>query len=416
MSDVPVPVAPTERVAVLDVLRGVAIFGILIANMVVVSGYWFLEEAERAALSTAALDGWVYFFAEILIEAKFYSIFSLLFGIGFAIQLGRADARGVAFPAFFRRRLLGLFLIGAFHAVFLWAGDILLLYALLGLLLVPFRQFSDRELLRAAVVCLVLPIVVYALMLAAAGGGAPPATTEAAAAVREPPEFFRKMLLAFQEGTWFEAWRANLIYILGRWADLFFTVRFPKVFGMFLLGFLVGRSGVAQGILPAPALLRRVVAVALLVGLPASVLSAWLAEQDVWFPTSPLGLLQTTAAAIGVPLLALGYSAGVALLVQGGVGARLLAPLAAPGRMALTNYMLHSLIMTFIFYGWGLGWYGRVGPAATTLLALAICAAQVPLSRWWLARYRYGPVEWLWRQFTYRQRLPLRHGSVAASR
>lgn len=408
MTAIPAPVAPAERVAALDVLRGVAIFGILIANMVVVSGYWFLEEAERAAMPTAALDGWVYLLAEIFIEAKFYSIFSLLFGIGFAIQLNRADARGVVFPTFFRRRLLGLFLIGAFHAVFLWAGDILLLYALLGLLLVPFRQSSDRTLLRAAVICLLLPVVVYVLMLAASGGGGPPPVPDTAGVRDAPPEFFQNMLLAFEEGSWFDAWKANLIYILGRWADLFFTVRFPKVFGMFLLGFLLGRSGVAEGRLPDLALLRRTVWVALGLGLPASVLHAWLAGQDVWFPASPLGLLQTTAATVAVPLLALGYSAAVALLLQRPAGTRLLAPLAAPGRMALTNYMLHSLIMTFIFYGWGLGWYGRIGPAVTTLLAFAICLVQVPLSRWWLSRYRYGPVEWLWRQFTYRQRIPLR--------
>lgn len=407
------PVATAGRIDLLDGLRGAAIFGILIANMMVVSGYFFLSGAERALLPTAAADDVVAFLVRMLLEGKFYSIFSLLFGYGFAVQFASAAARGVEFAPLFRRRLRGLLLIGLAHAVFLWYGDILLLYALLGFLLLRFRQSTDRTLLRVTVACLVLPVVVYLLMLTvslAMGSGAPPA-----ADVGPDPtaEFVAMMTTAWREGSWLESFRANLFGLAGRWVDLFLSVRFPKVFGMFLLGLYLGRRGFGMDLERDRPTLRRVLMAGLAIGLPASAAMSWLEGLEVYFPPSPLGLLQTVVAAIGVPALALAYAAGIALAFGSAWGRRLMGRMGAAGRMALTNYLMHSAIMIVLFYGWGLGWYGRMGPAITTPIALAICAAQVPLSRWWLARFQFGPVEWLWRQYTYGRRLPIRR---AASR
>lgn len=404
------PVAGPERIALLDVLRGASIFGIIIANMLVTSGYWFLSPGEQAALPTAALDGTVEFLIHVLVEAKFYSIFSLLFGIGFAVQWRRAEAKGLAFPALFRRRLLGLALIGFVHAVFIWAGDILFLYALLGFLLVPFHRVSDRALLRAAIICLALPVVVYLVMLAARVG-APLA--DAAATPDEPPAIFQMALDGMQGDSWSAAWRANLVLLVGRWMDLFLSVRFPKVFGMFLLGLYVGRTGIGLDAVRDGGLLRRLAVLGLVIGIPANLLMAWLQGQQVYLPASGLGLLQVVSASIGVPLLALGYAAMLALAFQG-AGHRVLAPLGWAGRMALTNYLTHSVLMVWIFYGIGLGMFGRVGPAGTTVLSLLICLAQVPLSALWLSRFQFGPVEWLWRQFTYRRRIALRRAPALA--
>lgn len=405
------PVPSAERLDVLDVLRGTAIFGILIANIMVVSGYFFLDDAARGALPTADFDGTVDFLVRMLLEGKFYSIFSLLFGYGFAVQLASASARDADFAPLFRRRLRGLMWIGLAHAVFLWHGDILLLYALLGFLLLRFRFSSDQTLLRVAGACLALPLMVYLLMLvirlALGGGGEPPASA-AGGTPEATPEIVAMLIAAFREGSWLEAFRANLIGIVGRWADLFISIRFPKVFGMFLLGFYLGRRGFGTDLGRDTALLSRVFGLGLLVGLPTSAVMSWLEGMEVYLPPSLLGLAQVAAATLGVPALALAYAAGIALAFGAPRGRRLLGVLSPVGRMALTNYLMHSLIMVILFYGWGLGWYGSMGPATTTPIALGICALQVPFSRWWLARYRYGPVEWLWRQYTYRTRLPIR--------
>lgn len=406
------PVSTQDRIAVLDVLRGAAIFGILIANMTVVSGYVFLRPEEQAALSTAATDGVVTQLIHVLLEGKFYSIFSLLFGIGFAVQLGRAAGKGIAFPALVRRRLTGLFLIGLVHAVFIWSGDILLLYALLGFLLVPFHTAGDRTLLVSALTCLALPVLVYLLLLAL-GAGDPFAAMEGAAE-GEGPDFFATLLAGFRGDNWLDAWKANLIMLAGRWVDLFITMRFPKVFGMFLLGLYLGRSGIGLDAGRDRGRLRRVAVLGIAVGVPANVLMTYLQAMGVYLPASGLGLLQVVAAAVGVPLLALGYAAALAWLFASAAGQRLLAPLGWAGRMALTNYLMHSVIMVAIFYGIGLGWFGRLGPTVTTALALLICLIQVPLSRAWLQRFQFGPVEWLWRQFTYRRAIPLRRPMVAA--
>ncbi|HRF83728.1 MAG: DUF418 domain-containing protein [Xanthomonadales bacterium] len=405
------PVERGERLPVLDVLRGVAIFGILVGNMVVFSGYGFLSPAERAALPTPAGDAVAMFLIHVLVDGKFYSLFSLLFGFGFAVQMRRAQAQGGDFPRLFRRRLLGLFLIGLLHAVFVWSGDILMLYAMLGLLLLPLRQLDDRTLLRAVAACLLLPSLAYLGMLAAGVGNpfAPPVDPAAAA---EGPDLFALMLAGFRGDSWAGAWRSNLIQLAGRWVDLFLSVRFPKVLAMFLLGFWLGRRGIGIDPVRDRPLLRRTVAIGLLVGIPANTAMAWLMGRGVYLPASLPGLAQVAAATVGIPLLTLAYAAAVVLAFHAPASRRPMSCFAPPGRMALSNYLMHSVVMTWVFYGWGLGWYGRIGPALTTPLALLTCVAQIGLSAVWLSRFRFGPVEWLWRSFTYRRKVPLRRAGA----
>ena len=404
------PIDGGERLSVLDVLRGVAIVGILIGNMVVFSGFGFLSPSERAELPLANANAIAMFLIHLLVDGKFYSLFSLLFGFGFALQMRRAQSKGHDFPVLFRRRLLALFLIGLLHAVFLWAGDILMLYAMLGLLLLPLRNMSDRTLLRAVAVCMMLPMLVYLAMLAA-GMGDPFAPSTDPAAV-EGPDLFALMLAGFRGDHWMGAWQSNLIQLAGRWIDLFLSVRFPKVLAMFLLGFWLGRRGIGIDPIRDGTLLRRVVVFGVLVGIPANIAMAWLMEQGVYLPASLPGLAQVVVASIGIPALALAYAAAIVLAFHAAVGRRVLSYFAAPGRMALSNYLMHSVVMTAVFYGWGLGWYGQVGPVLTTLLALAFFVVQIGLSSAWLARFKFGPVEWLWRCATYRRWMPLRWNAM----
>ena len=391
----------TERIQTLDILRGIAVGGILLANVLVFFGLFIGPPEMAAALKTVQWDEIALFFDKVFVDGKFYSIFSLLFGIGFGLQLARG---GEAVVSRFKRRLRILLAIGAVHAFLLWFGDILMLYALLGFFMPWFARKSDRELLRWVVILLAIPTALYVVALGAfslfAGGEG------AGAANGGPPAALLPIFEAIGRGGVKDAMVGNLVLVAARWADLFFTVRFPKVLGMFVLGLWVVRSGLLQ---PGAAQRSTLVRWSLLgwaIGLPANVIAALALHRWPYIPPSPGGLLGVVMQAIGIPMLALGYAATVALLVLD--GRRLLNIFAPVGRMALTNYLMHSVICVVLSYGFGFGLWWRIGAAQALGIAAVIILVQIPLSAWWLSRYRFGPVEWIWRRLTYRQPLALR--------
>ena len=385
-----------ERVAALDVLRGIAVGGILMANVIVFFGMTFLSREQLAALATTTADNAAQWFEHIFIDQKFYSIFSLLFGIGFGIQLSRGG--DAALPRF-RRRLRILLAIGAIHAFFIWAGDILMLYALLGFTLPWFARKSNRDLVKWTLMLLATPtalyVIVYAVWLLTG-----PHTSAASSTSGVPPQILR-YFEGIGRGGFKEAFIGNLVFLGGRWADLFATVRFPKVLGMFVLGLWTVRTGIALSPADHREMLRRWRAIGWAIGLPANIAAAWIFARASYLPPSGGGLIGTALQGIGVPLLAIGYAATVGLLVVD--GRRLINIFAPVGRMALTNYLMHSLICITLSYGFGFGMWWRTGPAKAMAIAVAIIAVQIPLSAWWLSHYRYGPIEWIWRRLTYRR-------------
>ena len=205
-----------------------------------------------------------------------------------------------------------------------------------------------------------------------------------------------------------DAFIGNLVFLAARWADLFVTMRFPKVLGMFLLGLWAVRTGLAQA--PPPSAHRAtLVRWSLLgwgVGLPANVIAALALLRWPYLPPSVGGLLGVVMQAVGIPLLALGYAATVGLLVVD--GRRLVNVFAPVGRMALTNYLMHSVIGVALSYGFGLALWWRIGASLAMVIAVAIIVLQIPLSAWWLSRFRFGPIEWIWRRLTYGRPLALR--------
>jgi uncharacterized protein len=389
--------APTfparNRIQALDVLRGVAVAGILFANVLVFFGIFFLPPERAAAFPTAAADSVARFLERAFIEAKFYSIFSLLFGIGFGLQLSMGG--DAALPRF-RRRLKILLAIGAIHAFLIWSGDILMLYALLGFMMPWFARKPDGELLRWTVILLAIPTALYLVGLALwTLVGPAPAVVPSAATM--PPQFLS--ILERVGSSAKGALTGNLVFLAGRWADLFFTARFPKVLGMFVLGLWTVRAGIALDPSAHRSLLVRWSRLGLGLGLPLNLIAAWAAEQWPYLPPSGGGLLGVVMQAVGVPMLALGYAATIGLLmVDGWRCVRVMAPV---GRIALTNYLMHSIICVVLSYGYGFGLWWRVGAAKAMAIALAIVLIQIPLSHWWLSRYRFGPVEWIWRRLTY---------------
>lgn len=382
-----------DRIAAVDALRGFALFGILMANILVLSGWEFLSEAGRTALAGERGASMQRAFHHGLIDGKFYTIFSLLFGAGFALQLSRLNARGADGARIYRRRVLILFAIGIVHSFLIWDGDILTLYALMGLILPLFIRLSDRWLLLsgAALIFIVPPLGIW---LFRALGWAPDlglmALSERLAvglgAVN--PEDGVTWLRREDFAGWFSFVATGPIYA---WGLKIMSWRVPKVLGVMVIGIWLGRRLASGQILDDRRLLWRIALGGLAIGVPANI--AYALRGDVW---------QTDwSSLIGTVPLGFAYAALFALAWPH--AHRALRLFAAPGRMALTNYLLQSSICILIFYGFGFG-FGQIGrwpPPAFYAFALGLYALQVAFSRWWLAHHAQGPMEALWRRLTY---------------
>ena len=402
------PLPPSQRADLLDALRGFALFGVLASNMVGFSGSLneHVDPSTAATLTEFGLD-W-------LMHGKFYSIFSLLFGIGFALQLGRLEARGEG-AARYMRRLAILFGFGLLHIVLLWKGDILALYALMGFVLLLFRGVSDRLLLRWAVILTLAPILWRLAMLGTSFEPRKPFHDVARA-------IFAALGVAGPNGLtgpvstgpdYIDHLKVGLGGPFQRAGGLLQELRPARVLAMFMVGLWIGRHALYAKLDEIVPLLRKALGWGLIIGLPASAAMAWIIQHapdgkrelwDVW---------EATAYSFGVPTLALGYTAGFALLWRG-AARRLLTWFAPAGRMALTNYLTQTLIQSVLFMGWGLGFYGQMSIVWVPLLSIAIFAAQVALSKFWLARFRFGPFEWLWRSLTYGARQPMKRVPLGA--
>ena len=406
------PIGDAERIEVVDVLRGFALCGILFVNIM-----WFKAPGSLGAFSYEGppLDRLVAAGVLALAQGKFFTLFSFLFGWGFATQFLRAEERAAAagFPRRFLRRSAVLGLIGVVHLALLSEGDILLLYAVVGLLLLPLRHSRSEILLRWVKWLLVVPAAVWLLFFGALalGRAFPDGAEDIAASDRETEEAFRTeartTTAAYLEPA-FARTAATRVEIYGRnaWLQL---VLAPTVLAMFVLGLAAGRRDLARHAVDHRALLRRVRTWGLVIGLP---LAALFAAGMSLLPTLSALICLSLNGAVAGPLLAMAYAAGIALLWQRPGWQRWLRPLAAMGRMALTNYLLQSVIATLLFYGYGLGLARRVSPSLALVIAAAILAGQVLISGWWMRRYRFGPAEWLWRTLTYGARQPLRRAAA----
>jgi len=397
------PVEPGERLALLDALRGFALIGVLLVNLRAFCLYDDLDEAALARLPSAALDRYFEVLFSLLVDGKAFTLFCLLFGVGFALQTRQVDVDPAAGRRYLRRMLV-LLAIGVLHAL-IWWGDILRYYAVLGLVLLPLARFSARTLAIAG--------VLIALFAA-------PLLRDWIAPWLKPPINGREardlVLPAFQGSDLREVLSANADF-----AAYMFRANWSLVFvvlGRLLVGAALGRSNM----LIDPQRHRRFWRGLLLGGLAIGVaLTAFLLLRrhdlaftgDIW--TSTAGRLFVRAS-LGASSLALGlgYLAAFVLLFQHPAGRRLLQPFAPIGRMALSNYLTQTLIGIGLFYGIGAGLGARFGLAGTVVACAGIFLLQAHMSRIWLARYRYGPVEWLWRALTYGRRPAFQRTASAA--
>lgn len=407
------PTADADRMPILDALRGFALAGIFLINLGSFTGFAFMKPEALGTMPTAALDRPAALVILWLGYGKFYSLFSLLFGIGFSLQLGAAERRGDDRLRVFRRRLAVLLAFGAVHMYF-WEGDILFFYALMGFLLIPLRRLSSPALVRTAAVLLAAPValeVLMAISLGALDPGAPLVRAGEALLVRMGFAADALPWPVLRDAGWTEYLKFQTSGPLFRYADLLSTGRPFKVLAMFLLGLWVGRSGLLRDVAAHAPLLRRIRAWGFAIGLPAAAVQAGLmlgGGSGAW-----VKIAEAAAYAAGVAPLALAYAATFGLLWLSPGWRPRLERLAPAGRMALTNYLSQTCIAITIFYGIGFGLMGRVGPILWPPLVIAVLTTQVIVSRWWLSHFAFGPMEWVWRQATYARRLALRRADRA---
>ncbi len=385
------PVPGEERITVIDCLRGAALLGIIIANM---RGFNAPLQAyfQPHLMWTWMPDRIAQALVDWLVSGKFITIFAALFGVGFAIQMDRAAARGFG-PGFYLRRMSALLLIGVLHSFLLWWGDILITYAVCGYFLLFFRQRTQKTIfVWANIFYWFLLLLIGGFVVAMLFGAPPPPDT--------PFKPISELVTIYSTGTWREIFIARA----GEWMQANgFVIGLTRVLGIFLFGLYIWRQGYLQRPAEHHAWWTRAQRVGFVVGIAgnlAYVAVDWIYHPDPLKP-GPLTLAMFTLQSVVVPALSLAYSATVVRLWQQPAWRQRLMPFSYVGRMALTNYLVQSLICTTIFYSYGLGLYGRVGPLADLFLAIAIYSLQVPFSKWWLATHRYGPAEWVWRRMTY---------------
>lgn len=398
------PMPQGDRLLHLDVLRGFALFGILLVNF-----EWFTRSTQSMLLGSArASAGPIGQFTGLLVEwlaeSKFFPLFSMLFGMGFAIMMSRARAKGRPFAGVYLRRLLALAVFGLLHTGLIWAGDILFIYALIALImLVLFRKTPTRRLWKWALAGWLIPVVLTTL--SAAFFQTLPEGHELREEVTQEIAADHEALLARIEAGehihQFGSFREN---VQQRFEDMkvilsdfaFFWI--PMVLGYFLFG----RWLIESGIMVRPDLhaqrLKRWQWGGLGVGLVASFIAIPLVRGGQHaLPDWPLagGLVLYIVGSIALSL------AYLSVVTRNAERLQFLAPV---GRMALTNYLIQSFFWITVFYGYGFGLWGQIPRAAYIPLCATFFAVQVVFSHWWMKRFAYGPMEWLWRAITYFKR------------
>jgi len=395
------PVSPDERFPILDVLRGFALLGIAVMNMAgfnTPAGLWARDSHYFPATADRAME----FFTGVFFAGKANSIFSFLFALGFTIQMQRAAAKEQPFVSSYLRRILILFFIGALHGILIWNGDVLHVYAILGLVLLAMRNVSDRT-------------VWIVLILSLLGGQ----IRNLIFTIRNEPfihpiSYWRDLssehMRIFSEGSYLEQVKARLFL----YQDDYSAERISRVVGpiwgyanfltTMLMGFYVGRKRWLENIDAHVQIIRKMFWICLGLGLSVSIACFLLvATRPVPPPDGPTvrGFMTGILFTFNRPLLCVAYISAFSLLFQKESAKRFLMVLAVPGRMPLTNYLMQSIMATTLFNSYGFALFGKVGPFVGFFISLAIFGIEVVWSHYWLARFRFGPLEWLWRAATY---------------
>ena len=392
----------SSRTPLIDALRGFALFGILVVN--IQSVVWGLSGPSLGTLAfdSAFTDVASVFLTALLAEYKFYPLFCFCFGYGFAVLARRWRAGGEDMRVRFSRRLNFMLLLGVLHGSFIWFGDILSRYAVTGYILRRHLGKGPRSLLRAArfwaIVAVVL-LAVIAALLALSGTDAADSSSGLERAGDEAIVTAKidASLEIYLYGSYAEIARQRITDYLEIFAYTPFIV--PQIMLMFLLGAVCAQLGLLARPARYRQFWRRVLIVALCAGVPANIFYAFNALTRAQHPGMTSDTTQIVLQFL-IPILAFAYIAALALIAPSALGARLIAALAPAGKLALSNYLLQSVVMTTLLYSYGLALGDRLDQFGLFITACIIYACQLLLSHWYLRHFAQGPMEKLWRKFT----------------
>jgi uncharacterized protein len=388
------PARQADRITVLDVLRGVALLGVFLGNFPGLAGLnIFAPYSELNALPSAPLDRVTWEIIDAFVTDKANTIFAFLFGLGFAIQLERLEARGADFQLIYARRLAILLLVGVAHLVFVFTWDILHIYALCGFALLAMRRASDRALVVWGVILALFGRVVVEVPMTLTNAyelvGTNAMYTDMVAAQRAALSHAGDhlgLVGASVEYYWKDSVLGGVLLGWGLY-----------VLGRFLIGAWVGRKRWLHDTGAHIAGFRMLA----LICTPAGLIAELASSAPLPGPASVV--FSELAHMLATPLMAIGYVCLIVLLFHSRIGRIVLTPFSWTGRMALTNYIMQSFVIQFVLLGVGpgLGLAGQVGVAATTAMTFAVFAVQMLISWAWLHVFEYGPLEWLWRGANY---------------
>ena len=395
------PVSIRERIFTLDVIRGFALLGIFIMNMPSFNTS-FYAGTDGTELWPAWWDQWTRTATDVLFAGKFNSMFSMLFAIGFTLQLGRLEARDPGHATtIYLRRIFWLFVFGAIHMCVFWTGDVLHMYALFGLVLLALRRVPEKVLWILFACCLLLPVAMSIQRLLTFV----PADRDAIIAMSHLWEASNNA--AYGEGSFLAAMREHTretIHLYTQpWQLRGIVVFYSQICATMLLGLILGRRHFFQDTGEHLPFVRRLQWLALAGGIACgAVFAVWENTTTDFVTPSPFRVVAGICFWLCRVLIMVFYVATIIRCVHNARIRPKLNAFATAGRMPLTNYLMQTAIATTLFYGWGFGLWGKVGYALDLVIAVAIFfIVQVPLSYWWLKRFELGPLEYLWRRLTY---------------
>ncbi|WP_100371856.1 DUF418 domain-containing protein [Bacillus sp. FJAT-45037] len=386
MSSRATSISDHERINSLDMMRGLALLGILLANSLHFQYGLFLipdlHDYYPLGFLDRASESLIHFFA----TASFYTLFSFLFGYGMVLLKDRLIERGLRFWAVYWRRMFILLMVGCIHYLFIWDGDILLTYALAGFLLFFFLRLKERGLLIWSLILL--------LLMALSISVPEDETMSDQNALLAAYSVDEKEVLS--SGSYAEVVMFRLTTdpfgLSGFGQILVILSAMIAVLGMFLLGAYVARQKWLLNVEAHRPMLKRIWWITLLVGFPAKIPHAFIGQNYQY------EMLHMT---VGGPFVAMFYATSIALLATNPNAQKWLQPLAMVGRLSLTNYLMQSIVFTTLFYGYGFGLFNSVGYFVGAILAVSFFFLQILCSTWWIKRFRIGPFEWFWRAGTY---------------
>lgn len=406
------PIQQPDRVELLDTLRGFAIFGILMVNLPLMyspmSSMLMGSQSDGTLLYTLSES-----FIKFFFEGKFYVLFSMLFGYGFWIFINKTSVDGRSIVPVFRRRLFFLLLFGIAHVVFLWGGDILFFYALFGFFLILSRKISDNRIISWAIPLALVPTLLTGFFMIVIWffSKIPEAATQMEEGIAQNTILMRALAeesyLVHTTGNYWEI----LSMRVREWSTITqggILVFYPVVLGMFLFGVWAARRKLITNYTEHLGFFRK----GLGWGLPVGLIFGGLYAYTFQFvrPNYPgfYEFLNTLSHTVGGFFLCLAYVSSIVLLSAKGkctVFSKLVSPV---GRMALTNYLMHSIIGVILFLPFGFGLFGKIEIWQGIIITILIYLLQIPFSIFWLKHFNYGPFEWLWRTLTYWKIQPFR--------